>query len=41
LVVTTADDVKEFVYDSNRKALSVIKGHLDFSATQNKTTKQS
>jgi len=33
LVVTDAEnDVKEFVYDSPRKALRVIKDHLEFKS---------
>lgn len=33
LVVTTEDDTKEFVYDTSRKALRVIKQYLEADAT--------
>lgn len=29
LTITTEDDTKEFVYDTTRKALRVIKQHLE------------
>lgn len=31
LVITTEDETKEYVYDTSRKALRVIKEHLEFS----------
>lgn len=33
LVVTTQDDTKEYVYDTSRKALRVIKEHLEAKST--------
>ena len=33
LVVTTQDDTKEYVYDTSRKALRVIKEHLESKST--------
>jgi hypothetical protein len=33
LVVTTQDDTKEYVYDTSRKALRVIKEYLEAKAT--------
>lgn len=33
LVVTTEDETKEYVYDTSRKALRVIKEYLEFNKT--------
>ena len=33
LVVTTQDDTKEYVYDTSRKALRVIKEYLESNKT--------
>jgi hypothetical protein len=33
LVVTTQDDTKEYVYDTSRKALRVIKEYLEAKST--------
>ena len=33
LVVTTQDDTKEYVYDTSRKALRVIKEYLESKST--------
>lgn len=30
LVITTEDETREYVYDTSRKALRVIKEHLEF-----------
>jgi hypothetical protein len=34
LVITTEDETKEYVYDTSRKALRVIKEHLEFGNTK-------
>jgi tRNA A37 threonylcarbamoyladenosine synthetase subunit TsaC/SUA5/YrdC len=34
LVVTTEDETKEYVYDTSRKALRVIKEYLEGKSTQ-------
>lgn len=36
LVVTTEDDTKEYVYDTSRKALRVIKEYLESKESANK-----
>ena len=37
LVITTKDDDNEFVYDTSRKALRVIKQYLEADATASKS----
>lgn len=37
LTVTTEDDTKEFVYDTSRKALRVIKQYIDSGQTSKDT----
>ena len=34
LTITTEDETKEFVYDTSRKAMRVIKQHLEGQATE-------